>query len=82
MSLTTSDQEQLCIAYFLIVGTSAVFDTRPFSRLLQWIIVIGVGQEQIRKAPEMAAGTEVIRQYDRGSKAEKDVEYGSGRSAR
>lgn len=40
-----------------------------------WVIMVGVAHdyEQIRKAPEMTAGAEVIKQYGRGSKAVKDI---------
>ena len=45
-------------------------------RLTQkWVIMIGVAHdyEQIKTAPNMTAGAEVIKQYGRGSKAVKDV---------
>ena len=41
----------------------------------QWVIMIGVAHdyEQIKTAPDMTAGAEVIRQYGRGTKAVKDI---------
>lgn len=41
----------------------------------QWAIMIGIAHDysEIQKAPEPAAGAEVIRQYGRGSKAAKDI---------
>jgi epoxyqueuosine reductase len=41
----------------------------------KWIIMIGVAHdyEEIRKAPALTAGAEVIRQYGRGIKAAKDI---------
>ena len=40
----------------------------------KWVIMIGVAHdyEQIKTAPDMTAGAEVIRQYGRGTKAVKD----------
>jgi ferredoxin len=41
----------------------------------KWIIMIGIAHdyEQIKTAPRMTAGAEVVRQYGRGSKAAKDI---------
>jgi ferredoxin len=41
----------------------------------QWAVMIGVAHdyEQIKTAPEAAAGAEVVRQYGRASKAAKDI---------
>jgi ferredoxin len=41
----------------------------------KWVIMIGVAHdyEQISKAPEAAAGAEVIKQYGRAAKASKDI---------
>ena len=41
----------------------------------KWVIMIGIAHdyEQIKTAPEMTAGAEVVRQYGRGSKAAKDI---------
>lgn len=41
----------------------------------KWIIMIGLAHdyEQIKTAPAMTAGAEVVRQYGRGSKAAKDI---------
>jgi len=41
----------------------------------KWVIMIGVAHdyEQIKTAPDMTAGAEVIRQYGRGTKAVKDI---------
>ncbi len=41
----------------------------------KWIIMIGIAHdyEQIKTAPKMTAGAEVVRQYGRGSKAAKDI---------
>lgn len=41
----------------------------------KWVIMIGIAHdyEQIKTAPDMTAGAEVVRQYGRGSKAAKDV---------
>lgn len=41
----------------------------------EWVVMIGVAHdyEEIRHAPELSAGAEVIRQYGRGIKAAKDI---------
>ncbi len=41
----------------------------------KWIIMIGLAHdyEQIKTAPAMTAGAEVVRQYGRGTKAAKDI---------
>ena len=41
----------------------------------KWVIMIGVAHnyEQIKTAPEMTAGAEVIKQYGRGTRAVKDI---------
>ncbi|MGI9205625.1 MAG: 4Fe-4S dicluster domain-containing protein [Woeseiaceae bacterium] len=41
----------------------------------KWIVMIGIAHdyEQIKTAPAMTAGAEVVRQYGRGSKAAKDI---------
>lgn len=41
----------------------------------KWVIMIGIAHDydQIKTAPNMTAGAEVVRQYGRGSKAAKDI---------
>jgi len=41
----------------------------------QWVVMIGVAHDyqQMKTAPEAAAGAEVVRQYGRASKASKDI---------
>lgn len=67
---TTLDMELFGITAFRPEYT---FDDADLSAA--WIVMIGVAHDygEIRKAPALTAGAEVIRQYGRGIKAAKDI---------
>jgi ferredoxin len=66
----TLDMELFGIAKFRVEWT---FDDANLDH--EWVIMIGVAHDydELKKAPELTAGAEVIRQYGRGIKAAKDI---------